>query len=58
MYCTVKGGECDSLNQVDPESCAKCIQENRDVAVGVKLRLSCSVTNDGEYEEEAYRYNS
>ncbi|XP_074606513.1 deacetylase EF_0837-like isoform X3 [Acropora palmata] len=51
----VKGGECDSLNQVDPDLCIKCINQNRDLIVGVKVRLSASVANDGANEEEAFR---
>ena len=50
------GGECDSLNQVDVSRCVKCIRENRDMIVGVKVRLSSSVTNAGLFEEEVYRY--
>jgi len=52
----VKGGECDSLNQVDPDLCIKCINQNRDLIVGVKVRLSASVANDGANEEEAFRF--
>lgn len=48
-------GECDSLNQVDPDLC-KCINQNRDLRVGVKVRLSASVANDGANEEEAFRF--
>ena len=53
---TVKGGECDSLNQVDSKLCTDCINKNRDVIVGVKVRLSASAANDGANEEEAYRF--
>jgi len=53
---TVKGGECDSLNQVDSKSCAECINQNRDIIVGVKVRLSASAANDGANEEEAFRF--
>ena len=56
LSCTVKGGECDSLNQVDPDLCIKCINQNRDLIVGVKVRLSASVANDGANEEEAFRF--
>lgn len=51
----LKGGECDSLNQVDTNLCVKCIQENKDIAVGVKIRLATMVTNDGQNEKEAFR---
>ncbi|KAL9979660.1 hypothetical protein ACROYT_G017357 [Oculina patagonica] len=51
----VKGGECDSLNQVDCKLCIDCISQNRDTIVGVKVRLSASAANDGANEEEAFR---
>lgn len=50
-----KGGECDSLNQVDAELCAECVSKNKDMIVGVKVRLSASAANDGANEEEAFR---
>lgn len=50
-----KGGECDSLNQVDAELCTKCVEKNKDMIVGVKVRLSASAANDGANEEEAFR---
>jgi hypothetical protein len=34
----------------------KCIEENKDVIVGIKIRLSESISNAGANEEEAYRY--
>ncbi|XP_032222352.1 deacetylase Oant_2987-like [Nematostella vectensis] len=49
------GGECDSLNQVDPAMCADCIASNRDITVGVKVRLSWHVSNNGANELESYR---
>ena len=49
------GGECDSLNQVDVAQCVSCINENKDMIVGVKVRLSSSVTNGGIFEAEVYR---
>ena len=52
----MKGGECDSLNQVDPDLCIKCINQNRDLIVGVKVRLSASVANDRANEEQAFRF--
>lgn len=55
MFLGFKGGECDSLNQVDSDLCVKCIEENKDIAVGVKIRLSTMVANDGQNEEEAFR---
>jgi dihydroorotase len=49
------GGELDSLNQVHVEQCVKCIKENRDMCVGVKVRLSADAANDGKNEAEAFR---
>ena len=52
------GGECDSLNQVDTELCLKCIRENPQHIVGVKVRLAELVTNNGKLEEEVYRFDN
>ncbi|XP_076087490.1 deacetylase Oant_2987-like [Mytilus galloprovincialis] len=51
----VSGGEIDSLNQVDVDACVKCIENNRDMIVGVKVRLSETISNGGKNEEEAFR---
>ena len=52
----MKGGECDSLNQVNSKLCIDCINQNRDMIVGVKVRLSASAANNGANEEEAFRF--
>ena len=44
------------MNQLNVKQCVNCINKNRDMIVGVKIRLSKDVANDGIYEEEAYRY--
>lgn len=49
------GGELDSLNVVSVDECSKCVVENRDLIVGIKVRLSDSIANDGKNEHEAYR---
>ena len=36
--------------------CTECIKKNRDMIVGVKVRLSASAANDGINEEEAFRF--
>ena len=36
--------------------CAECVSKNKDMIVGVKVRLSASAANDGANEEEAFRY--
>lgn len=55
--CSAKasGGELDSLSHVQLDDCVKCIEENKDVIVGIKIRLSESISNAGANEEEAYR---
>ena len=54
-FLSAPGGELDSLTQVDVDACVKCVSENRDMIVGVKVRLAKSISNDGVNEEEAYR---
>ncbi|XP_064598947.1 deacetylase Atu3266-like isoform X2 [Liolophura sinensis] len=49
------GGESESLHVVDIDDCVRCIEENRDVLVGVKVRLSKEVTNKGQHEAEVFR---
>lgn len=48
------GGELDSLNQVQVEPLVKVIRENRDLCVGIKVRLSADAANNGKNEKEAY----
>jgi len=49
------GGELDCLSDVDEKLCLQCIEANRDMVVGVKLRLTSDIANDGKHEMEAYR---
>ena len=49
------GGELDSLNQVQVAPLVKVIEENRDMVVGIKVRLSADAAANGKNEEEAYR---
>ncbi|KAK6176221.1 hypothetical protein SNE40_014545 [Patella caerulea] len=49
------GGECDHLNQVDVNACTTTIAANQDAIVGVKVRLSADVADNGKHEEEVYR---
>ncbi|OWF44059.1 uncharacterized protein LOC110458909 [Mizuhopecten yessoensis] len=49
------GGESDCLNQLDVTSCHDVVEQNRDMIVGVKARLSESITNNGKNEQEVYR---
>jgi dihydroorotase len=41
--------------QVQVEPLVRCIEANRDLVVGVKVRLSADAANDGKNELEAYR---
>lgn len=43
------------MNQLDLEECIECVKQYPDDIVGLKVRLSSSVCNEGKYEEEAYR---
>ena len=48
-------GELDLLSMAPVRGCIDCIEANRDLIVGVKIRLSDSVTGGGANESEAYR---
>lgn len=48
-------GELESLKFASVEGAARVIAENRDVIVGVKIRLSDTIANGGLYEKEAYQ---
>ena len=54
-YFIAPGGESDTLAVLDETACQKCIEANRDVIVGVKVRLTAAVCGQGKTEEEAYR---
>ena len=56
MILEAPGGESDTFAILDEEACQKCIEANRDVIVGVKVRLTAAVCGQGKTEEEAYRY--
>jgi dihydroorotase len=49
------GGELDSLNQVQVGPLVECIEANRDLVVGVKVRLSRDAADNGKNELEAYK---
>ncbi|KAL3862486.1 hypothetical protein ACJMK2_008447 [Sinanodonta woodiana] len=49
------GGESDTLAFLDIDACKGCIEKNRDVIKGVKIRLQKSVCAKGATEDEAYR---
>jgi dihydroorotase len=48
-------GELETLKLVDAEDCASCIDANRDLCVGVKVRLTDSIADAGRNEAESYR---
>ena len=52
---TGKGGELDNLDDVDELSCLECIESYKNRVVGIKIRLSDDIANDGKHEFEAYR---
>ena len=58
-YCsfifTAGGGESDTLAVLNENACVKCIQDNRDVIVGVKIRLTADICDMGRTEHEAFR---
>ena len=41
---------------MDENLCLQCIEANRDMVIGVKLRLSTGIANNGKHEMEAYRW--
>lgn len=43
------------MNVVSVDECLKCVVKNRDLIVGIKVRLSDSIADDGKNEHEAYR---
>jgi dihydroorotase len=48
-------GELDLLKLASVRGCVDCVEQNRDVLVGVKIRLSASIADEGRNEPEAYR---
>ena len=48
-------GELESLKLLSDEACARTVDDNRDVCVGVKVRLTDSIADDGRNETEGYR---
>ena len=50
------GGESDSLNQVNVSQCVACIRKYPEDIVGVKVRITANITDQGKVEKEVYRY--
>jgi dihydroorotase len=49
------GGELDSLNQCSVDHCVAAVRANRDLVVGIKIRLSGDAADNGRNEPEAFR---
>ena len=49
------GGELDSLNQCSVDHCVDAVCGNRDIVVGIKIRLSEDAADNGKNEAEAFR---
>ena len=47
-------GELETLKLVHTQDCIDCIEANRDLLVGVKIRLSSSIADEGRNEAESY----
>ena len=48
-------GELESLKLLSAEDCARAVDANRDICVGVKVRLTDSIADNGRNEAEGYR---
>ena len=46
---------CLLLHPPDSQACVDCIEANRDLIVGVKVRLDTNITDGGRTEFEVYR---
>ncbi len=48
-------GELETLKLVSVSDCVNCVSSNRDLLVGVKIRLSDTIADSGQNEPESYR---
>ncbi len=48
-------GELEAMKLISSERCVECARENEDIVIGVKVRLSASIADNGRNEPEAYR---
>lgn len=48
-------GELETLKLVNQQDCIDCVEDNRDLIIGIKIRLSSSIADDGKTEAESYR---
>ena len=49
-------GELESIDDVNEDDCLECARANPDMIVGMKIRLSANIANQGKHEAEALRY--
>ena len=49
------GGESDHINAIKKDMCIKTIQDNREIVIGVKVRLDKNITDNGKNESAVFR---
>ena len=49
-------GELETMKLVSIRACVECAEVNRDTIVGIKVRLSDSIADNGKNEAEAFRH--
>lgn len=50
-------GELEAMKLISGDKCVACARENEDLIIGVKVRLSASIADNGRNEPEAYRHS-
>lgn len=50
-------GELEAMKLISSEKCVECARENEDIVIGVKVRLSASIADNGKNEAGAYRHS-
>ena len=48
-------GELEAIKLISRDKCVECARENEDIIIGVKVRLSASIADNGRNESAAYR---
>ena len=48
-------GELNNIDDVNTDRCLECISSNKETVVGIKIRLTAKIANDGKNEREAFR---
>ena len=49
------GGESDSINSIKTTLCSKIAKANKDIIVGLKVRLDKNITDGGRIEHEVFK---